>query len=223
ENDFVTAVDREAERLVTEAVLAGEPGSAVLGEELTPTAARGGLVWVVDPLDGTTNFLHGYPQFAVSIGVLDGGTLVGGVVADVMRGVTYHAALGSGAWCGDQRLAVSDRALPATSLIGTGFPFRALHLMPQYLRHFEAISAATSGIRRAGAASLDLVDVAAGRLDGFWELDLAPWDVAAGSLMVREAGGIVTNTGGSDDVVQQGSIVAGNRAMHQWLMSVVKG
>lgn len=221
ENDFVTLVDREAERLVSETVLAGAPESVVLGEELSPTAKRDGLVWVVDPLDGTTNFLHGYPQYAVSIGVLDRGKLVAGVVVDITRAVTYSAVLGGGAWCGATRLRVSDRGAAATALIGTGFPFRTLNLMPAYLKQFAAITAATSGVRRAGAASLDLVDVAAGRLDAFWELDLAPWDVAAGTLIIREAGGVVTNTAGSHDVVQQGSIVAGNPALHAWLLEVV--
>jgi len=221
ENDFVTVVDREAERLVSETVLAGEPGSIVLGEELSPTAKRDGLVWVVDPLDGTTNFLHGYPQYAVSIGVLDSGKLVAGAVVDIARDVTYSAVLGGGAWCDGARLSVSDRGGAATALIGTGFPFRTLNLMPAYLKQFATVTAATSGIRRAGAASLDLVDVAAGRLDAFWELDLAPWDVAAGTFIIREAGGVVTDVTGSHDVVRQGSIVAGNPALHRWLLDVV--
>lgn len=221
ENDFVTQVDREAERLVAETLTAGEPGSTVLGEELSPNADRGGLVWVVDPLDGTTNFLHGYPQYAVSVGALADGTLVAGAVSDVVRGAAYTAARGAGAWCGETRLAVSRRTAPATALIGTGFPFRAMHFMPRYLRQFAAVSAATSGIRRAGAAALDLIDVAAGRLDAFWELDLAPWDVAAGTLIIREAGGVVTNVAGSDDVVHQGPIVAGNPGLHRWLLDIV--
>ena len=222
ENDFVTVVDQEAERLVSDTLLKGEPGSTVVGEEFTPKARMDGLVWVVDPLDGTTNFLHGYPQYAVSIGVLDNGTLVAGAVTDVARATTYTATRDGGAWCNGSRLRVSARAETAAALIGTGFPFRTQHLMPQYLKQFAAVSAATSGIRRAGAAALDLVDVAAGRLDGFWELDLAPWDVAAGTLMIREAGGKVSDTSGSEDVVRQGPIVAGNPALHQWLLDILR-
>jgi len=222
ENDFVTIVDREAERLVSETLLAGGPGSTVIGEELSPGARTQGLAWVVDPLDGTTNFLHGYPQYAVSVGVLENATLVAGAVVDVPRATTYTATRGGGAWCNGTRLAVSRRSNAQESLIGTGFPFRTLHLMPAYLKQFVAISAATSGIRRAGAASLDLVDVAAGRLDAFWELDLSPWDVAAGTLMIREAGGVVSDTSGSDDVVRQGPIVAGNPALHPWLLGIVR-
>jgi myo-inositol-1(or 4)-monophosphatase len=220
-NDFVTHVDREAERLVSETLLAGEPGSVVMGEELSPTRQAAGLLWVVDPLDGTTNYLHGYPQYAVSVGAVIDGVLAAGAVADVVRQVTYTGTRGGGAWCGGTRLSVSASTTPAAALIGTGFPFRTPDLLPRYLRQFAAVSGATSGIRRAGAAALDLIDVAAGRLDAFWELDLAAWDVAAGTLIVREAGGVVTDTSGSDDVVRQGPIVAGNPSMHQWLLDVV--
>jgi myo-inositol-1(or 4)-monophosphatase len=172
-------------------------------------------------LDGTTNYLHGYPQYAVSIAALVDGELVAAVVLDVARNLVYHAWAGGGAWCGEERLAVSRVTEPSLSLIGTGFPFRVPHLLPRYLRHFAAVSAITSGIRRAGSASLDLVDVARGRFEGFWELDLAPWDLAAGVLLVREAGGIVTNVEGSADVVRQGSILAGNPATHAWLLDLL--
>src|SRR5574341_942516 len=201
--DYVTEVDRSSEELIANALTTAVPGSQVLGEELSPQRAQSSqraqspaspqLLWVVDPLDGTTNYLHGYPQDAVSFAALVDGQLVAGVVLDVERDVAYTATTGGGAWCGDARLAVSQVTEPGHSLIGTGFPFRTPHLLPRYLRHFTAISAATAGIRRAGSAALDLVDVARGRFEGFWELDLAAWDVAAGVLLVREAGGIVTN------------------------------
>ncbi|NIN09902.1 MAG: inositol monophosphatase, partial [Gemmatimonadales bacterium] len=192
-SDFVTRVDRETESLIGETLLAGAPDGVVLGEELTPDAGGSGLVWVVDPLDGTTNYLHDYPAYGVSIAAVVDGTLAAGVVVDVNRDLVYHATAGGGAWCGDRRLQVSRVTEPAHALIGTGFPFKVLHLLPEYLEQFATILRATSGIRRAGAASLDFVDLALGRFDGFWELKLAPWDVAAGALILREAGGVVTD------------------------------
>jgi myo-inositol-1(or 4)-monophosphatase len=220
-HDFVTAVDQGAERQIAETLLAGEPGSVIMGEELSPGPATGDLVWVVDPLDGTTNYLHGYPQYAVSIAALVNGNLAVGVVADIAREISYHAVAGAGAWCGDAKIAVSPIVEPDVSLIGTGFPFRTPALIPRYLRQFSAVMASVSGIRRAGAAALDLVDVALGRFEGFWELSLAPWDMAAGTLIIREAGGVVTDTDGSPDLVKHGSIVAGNASIQGWLRSLV--
>ena len=222
QHDFVTSVDREAERLIAETLTKGEPESVVMGEELSPDAVHDGLVWIVDPLDGTTNYLHGYPQYGVSICAVASGELVAGLVTDVDRNITYHAEAGGGAWCGDRRLAVSAIADPAVSLIGTGFPFRTPEQIPRYLRQFTSVMGTTSGIRRAGAASLDLADVALGRLDGFWELHLAPWDVAAGTLLIREAGGVVTDLTGSPNVVRHGPIVAGNPALHSWLRTTLE-
>lgn len=225
--DYVTDVDRASERLIADWLTKAVPGSEVLGEEFSPQRAlspiaRPGLLWVVDPLDGTTNYLHGYPQYAVGIAAVVDAQLAAGVVLDVERDVVYHAIAGGGAWCGEERLAVSNVTEPSRSLIGTGFPFRTPHQMPRYLRHFVAISAAVAGIRRAGSASLDLVDVARGRFEGFWELDLAAWDVAAGALIVREAGGMVTDLEGSPDVVNQGAKVAGNPAIHAWLLDLLR-
>ena len=223
-HDFVTEADRQAEALITRALLKDVPGSTVIGEELSPQAAQTGpLVWIVDPLDGTTNFLHGYPQYAVTIGALMEGTLSLGVVHDVVRDVSYWGALGLGAWMGERPLRVSGLGEPRHALVGTGFPFKNLPLLRRYLDQFAAVMGATSGIRRAGAAALDLADVAAGRLDCFWELSLAPWDVAAGVLLVREAGGVVTTVDGSPDVVRHGSIVAGNPTLHHWLMDLLRG
>jgi myo-inositol-1(or 4)-monophosphatase len=222
-HDFVTQADRQAEALITRELTREVPGSTVIGEELSPNTARtGALVWIVDPLDGTTNFLHGYPQYAVSIGAMVDGTLSLGVVHDVVRDRSYWSAHGLGAWMGEQRLHVSGLAEPRHALVGTGFPFKNLPLLRRYLDQFAAVMGATSGIRRAGAAALDLVDVATGRLDCFWELTLAPWDVAAGVVLVREAGGTVTTLDGSSDVVQHGSIVAGNPVLHEWLLDLVR-
>jgi myo-inositol-1(or 4)-monophosphatase len=221
-HDYVTDADRGAEALITQALTRAVPGSGVVGEELSPAAApRGDVVWIVDPLDGTTNFLHGYPQYAVSIGCVVDGALCAGVVHDVPRDVVYWGAAGLGAWQGERRLAVSRETEPRRALVGTGFPFKRLDGLDRYLRQFAAVMAASSGIRRAGSAALDLVDVAAGRFDAFWELTLAPWDIAAGVVLIREAGGLVTTLEGSDDVLRRGAVVAGNPQMHAWLLKLL--
>jgi myo-inositol-1(or 4)-monophosphatase len=222
-SDFVTQVDRDSERMIKDILMQDFPDSVVLGEELTPHSGgkHDELVWIVDPLDGTTNFLHGYPAYAVSIAAQENGVLVAGVVADVPRRLLYTASAGGGAWCGNVPLRVSQIQDPANALIGTGFPFKALKLWPLYSQEFSAILSSTSGVRRAGSAALDLVDVALGRFDGFWELSLAPWDVAAGTLVVREAGGVVTGTDGRSNVVQHGPVVAGNPAIHSWLLRLL--
>jgi myo-inositol-1(or 4)-monophosphatase len=209
--------------MIAEALTREVPGSRVVGEEHTPTLdVSGDVVWIVDPLDGTTNFLHDYPQYAVSIGCMVRGALCVGVVHDVVRDVVYHAATGAGAWAGERRLAVSSLAEPKRALVGTGFPFKDQAPLETYLRQFAAVMERTSGIRRAGAAALDLADLAAGRFDAFWELSLAPWDIAAGVVLVREAGGRVTRSDGSEDVVGHGSIVAGNPALHRWLIDLLR-
>jgi len=227
--DFVTEVDREAERLIAESLTRAFPGSAVVGEELTPAAAGAGaaglptgLAWVVDPLDGTTNFLHRFPWYAVSIGALVDRRHVAGVVHHVTTGIRYHALEGGGAWQGETRLHVSTVTEPRQALIGTGFPYRFMNEWPRYREQFAAVLGSAGGVRRPGSAALDFCDVAAGRFDGFWELSLAPWDVAAGTLIVREAGGIVTGLAGEADVVRQGPIVAGNPAIHAWLLKLLK-
>jgi myo-inositol-1(or 4)-monophosphatase len=195
----------------------------VVGEELSPGAARTGeVVWIVDPLDGTTNYLHGYPQYAVSIGAMVRGQLQVGVVHDVGRDLAYRAGAGQGAWLGERRLAVSTVAEPRHALVGTGFPFKQLDGVERYIRQFTAVMTGSSGIRRAGSAALDLVDVAAGRFDAFWELTLAPWDVAAGVVLIREAGGVVTTLEGADGVLGGGSIVAGNPVLHRWLRELLE-
>lgn len=220
--DFVTNVDREAERLIADHLGRDAPGMVIAGEELTPDTADRDASWVVDPLDGTTNYLHGYPVYAVSIAAVIAGKPRAAVIVDVPRGDTYHAAEGSGAWVNDRRLSVTSRTKPEDYLIGTGFPFKHPKHLPAYLRQFATILQSTSGVRRAGSAALDLAHVAAGLLDGFWELHLAPWDVAAGTLLVREAGGIVTDLDGSEDVVRHGALVAGGPAVHRWVLETLQ-
>ncbi len=220
-SDWVTVVDRTSEEIVSEILLKGEPGSTIVGEELSPEITTRGLVWVVDPLDGTTNFLHGFPVFAVSIGAAVDGEVQAGVVLHVPLNRLSHATKGAGAWEGDQRLEVSPITDPRHTLIGTGFPFSHFEGMAAYQAEFTRVALATSGIRRAGAAAIDLADVAAGRYEGFWEQRLSAWDIAAGMLLVREAGGIVTNYAGRDLGIEHSSIVAGNPMIHQWLRAVL--
>jgi myo-inositol-1(or 4)-monophosphatase len=216
--DFVTEVDRTAERMIAEILLAAEPGCRMVGEELSPEVVTGGLVWIVDPLDGTTNFLHDFPAYAVSVAAALDGVLEAGVVAQVPRQELYTATREGGAWLGERRLAVSAISDPNHALIGTGFPFKDTSELAEYQRQFGRVAARTSGIRRPGSAALDLVDVAAGRFDGFWEQHLSAWDTAAGALLIREAGGLVTDFSGREAGVGHGAIVAGNPAIHRWLL-----
>ena len=224
--DFVTEVDREAERMIAASLTASVPGSLVMGEELSPdtprTTPHAPIVWIVDPLDGTTNFLHRFPVYAVSIAAVRGGELVAGIVHHVPRDIRYTATRGGGAWQDGVRLAVSTVTEPGHALIGTGVPFKDMAQWPVYRRQIEAVTAATAGIRRPGSAALDLADVAAGRFDGFWELKLAPWDIAAGVLLIREAGGVVTDLEGKNDVLNHGPLVCGNPTIHQWLLDTLK-
>jgi myo-inositol-1(or 4)-monophosphatase len=225
--DFVTEVDRESERIIAETLVAAVPGSAVVGEELTPSSAASalaapGVTWVVDPLDGTTNYLHRFPFYAVSIGAVVDGEPVDGVVHHVSLNRRYHAVRGGGAYQDGQPMHVSSVTQPRQALIGTGFPYRYYKdELPRYQAHFAAVIAGSGGLRRPGSAALDLCYVGAGIFDGFWELALAPWDIAAGALIVREAGGLITGLDGEAQVVRHGSIVAGNPVIHGWLLKLL--
>lgn len=189
-SDFVTEVDHEAERRIVERILGRFPTHRVLAEEGTRAAAHAGeILWIIDPLDGTTNWLHGYPEYAVSIAAVDAEGLRLGVVLHSATGEEYVAIRGAGATRDGEPIRVSEVDELRLGLIGTGFPFKRTTLIPDYLRVFEAVLTATSGVRRSGAAAIDLCNVACGRLDAFWEHWLMPWDVAAGALIVREAGG----------------------------------
>jgi myo-inositol-1(or 4)-monophosphatase len=227
--DFVSVVDRAAEAALAEVIATRLPDATLLAEEGSPaTAIARGITVVADPLDGTTNFLHGFPWYATSVGVLVDGALAAGAVVNAATGETFVACAGGGAHrvAADGSLApiaVSTIAQPLRALIGTGFPFRHAHHLPRYQAQFAAVATRTAGLRRAGSAALDLCDVACGRFEGFWEIELAPWDVAAGVLLVREAGGRVTDWAGVDVPVQHGPIVAGNAPLHGWLLDALAG
>lgn len=222
--DFVSEVDLGAETRISEYLLDRVPDALVLGEELTPgAAAADGVAFVVDPLDGTTNFLHGYPEYAVSIGVMLGGSLTAGVVLQIPHDITYSATAGGGAYRNGHRLSVSATSEPLRALFSTGFPFKKADEVDPYLQQLRRVMTQTSGVRRAGSASLDLANVAAGHYDGFWELSLAPWDIAAGILLVREAGGRVTDVAGREIQPAHTSVVASNGTMHEWLLAQVRG
>jgi len=220
--DFVTEVDRTAEGIIRNVLQNGSRDTRIIGEELSPDIVTEGLVWVVDPLDGTTNFLHGYPSYAVSIAAAMNGVLEAAVVHHVPRDETYHATRNGGAWMGNRRLQVSRINDPEYALIATGFPFRDLSGLDEYQKQFARVAAGTSGIRRPGAAALDLADVAAGRFDGFWEQHLSAWDLAAGCLLIREAGGVVTDFGGRDLGIEHSGVGAGNPGMHKWLLAILR-
>lgn len=227
--DFVSFVDHEAEERIVARIRATFPDHAILAEEAaTADGARAGAVpddgwiWIIDPLDGTTNFLHRYPMYAASVAVAFRGELQAGAVMNGASGEEWWAAAGDGAFRDGEPIGVSSIDRLSRALIGTGFPFKTIHVLPRYLEQFARLLRGSAGIRRAGAAALDLCHVASGWFDGFWELSLAPWDVAAGALIVREAGGVVTRTDGDPDVLGPGSILAGNPAIHAAMLELLR-
>ena len=222
-SDFVSEVDKASERAIGEIIGRRLPTATILGEELSPDVIpSSGIVVIADPLDGTTNFLHGYPEYSVSIAIASNGELCAGVVLNVPRGEEFAASKGGGAFMDGKPIHVSNLREPGRALIGTGFPFKSLDKLPEYVEQFSLVMRGTAGIRRAGSAALDLSGVACGRFDAFWELVLAPWDVAAGILLVQEAGGIVTDLNGDPPSLTAGAFVAGNPAMHTWLLQTVR-
>ncbi len=223
-SDFVSIADQEAERLIRDRLLERHPEAVIVGEEHSPDAAipAAGLAFVVDPLDGTTNFLHGFPWYAVSIGALVDGELAAGVVLNAATGELFTATAGGGARRNGQPIRVTAESDPARALLGTGVPFKHPQFIEGYVARLPGIFGSTAGVRRAGSASLDLADVACGRYDGFWELMLAPWDIAAGILLVREAGGTVTTPDGAPCPVAHTGVVASNGVLHDWLLPAVR-
>ena len=220
-NDFVTAVDRQSESIIIDIITKAYPHHGILAEE---SGERSGdeYLWVIDPLDGTTNYLHGFPQYCVSIAIQHRGRTEHGVVFDPLRQELFTASRGSGAQMNDRRIRVSNRTHLRSALLGTGFPFASMSRMDTYLEIFRDLSAPAAGIRRAGAAALDLAYVAAGRLDGFWEFGLKKWDMAAGALLIREAGGLVSSPDGSSDWQDSGDLVAGTPRVFTAMLKAIK-
>lgn len=218
--DFVSEVDRAAERIIIETLLEAYPGHAILAEE---SGAQGDseFVWIIDPLDGTTNFLHGIPQYAVSIALQQNGVLTQAVVYDPTKNDLFTATRGRGAFLNDKRIRVSKRRELTDSLIGTGFPYTRFEHMDAYMAIFQDLMQKTAGLRRPGAASLDLAWTAAGRYDGFFETGLKPWDIAAGCLLITEAGGIVSDLAGNPNQLKSGHICGGNPDIHSLLLKTI--
>ncbi len=208
-NDFVSEVDHEAEQAIIRTLLEAYPDHSILAEE-SGSSGKSDYEWIIDPLDGTTNFLHGLPQFAVSIALRHRGIITQAVIYDPTRNDLYTATKGRGAFLNETRIRVSKRAHLKPSLIGTGFPYRQIDHLDTYLAMMRDMICNTAAIRRPGSASLDLAAVAAGRMDGFWELGLSPWDIAAGALLILEAGGMVGDLEGNSSYMESGHIVAGN-------------
>lgn len=221
DKDLVTEVDRESERLIVELLLNRFPDHTILAEEGIYPDTTSELRWIIDPLDGTTNYAHGFPWFCVSIGLESAGELVAGVVFNPVNDELFTATRGGGAFLNGRQLRVSNRSPLRDSLLGTGFPYDSATDPANNFDNFFAFQKAARGIRRAGAAALDLASVAAGRLDGFWELKLKPWDVAAGLLLVQEAGGSVTGFDGGPFEISSGNILASNGMIHREMVAML--
>lgn len=227
-NDFVTEVDVRAEQDIIETIRMSFPDHGILAEESgrngtgdRNAAHNDEFVWIIDPLDGTTNFIHGFPQFAVSLALQRRGRLECAVVYDPLKQELFTAARGDGARLDDRRIRVSKQLTIEGALIGTGFPYRSnIQWLDAYMAMFRDVTQRSAGVRRAGAAALDLAYVAAGRLDAFWEFGLAPWDIAGGALLIVEAGGMITNMSG-DEYGDDGHIVAGNPKTHAAMLELI--
>ena len=220
-NDYVSSVDKNAEQIIIDSIRRAYPNHGIVAEE-SGHQPGDEHVWVIDPLDGTTNFLHGFPQYAVSIAVRVREHVECGVIFDPLRQELFTAVRGSGATLNDRRIRVSKQRGLEGALLGTGFPFRYLDHLDPYMAMLKTLTPQVAGIRRLGSAALDLAYVASGRLDGFWEFGLHEWDYAAGALMVQEAGGLVSAPDGDDGWYQSGDIVAGTPKVHAGVLQSIK-
>ena len=220
-NEFVSEVDRGAERTIIGVLRSKYPDHGILAEE-SGNHPGDEYQWIIDPLDGTTNYLHGFPQFSISIALKHRGRLEHGLVYDPLREEMFTASRGAGAQLNDRKLRVTARKGLEGALLGTGFPYRDHRYLDAYLQMFRALLQDTAGIRRPGSAALDLAYVAAGRLDGFWELGLAPWDIAAGVLLVREAGGMVTDIAGGERYLDSGNLIAGGIKVQNAMLRAIR-
>ena len=219
-NDFVSEVDQRAEQIIIETIRKAYPDHGILAEE---SGAQGDdeFVWIIDPLDGTTNFLHNFPHFSVSIALQHKSRILHGVVFDPLRQELFTASRGDGAQLNDRKIRVGRKTELDGALLGTGFPFREFANLDQYLATLSAFMPHCAGIRRAGSAALDLAYVATGRLDGFWEFGLNRWDIAAGALLIQEAGGLVSDPLGGEDYLKTGNIVAGNAKITKQMLKTL--
>jgi myo-inositol-1(or 4)-monophosphatase len=221
-NDFVTQVDQAAEQAILDIVRKAYPDHGFLAEESGASGADAETVWIIDPLDGTTNFIHAFPQYCVSIAVRSRGALAHAVVYDPTRNELFTASKGHGAYLNDRRIRVSKATRLNEALVGTGFPFKELTRLELYTRQLQALMRTCAGVRRAGAAALDLAYVACGRLDAFWELGLAPWDMAAGALLIVEAGGLVGDLAGEQGYLDSGDICAATPKVFPALLEALR-
>lgn len=221
-NDFVTQIDIESENAIKGILNRETPEFGFLGEETGPSSELKGRIWVVDPLDGTTNFIHGFPFFSISISLLEQSEPVLGVIFDPLRKDVFHATKNGGAYMNGKLISVTKPDGLKKTLIATGFPFREKDLLKRYLRVFEEVFIRASGIRRAGSASLDLAYTAAGMVDGFFEHGLSVWDIASGVLLIQEAGGIVVDFKGNKDYLDTGNIIAGPPTVVKEILNIIK-
>lgn len=224
-NDFVSEVDRQAELEIIQTIQKAYPDHGILAEESRPEPSDHDYLWIIDPLDGTTNYLHGFPQFAVSIALQYKGSLEQAVIYDPLRQELFTATRGAGAYLNEKRIRVSKSGSKTGltgTLLGTGFPFKWPEHLDTYLLTFKSLLVQTAGIRRAGSAALDLAYVGAGRLDGFWEIGLSPWDMAAGILIIQEAGGLVSDFGGGRDFLKTGNLVAGTPTVFKAILNDIQ-
>jgi myo-inositol-1(or 4)-monophosphatase len=223
-NDFVTEVDKAAEAAIIETLREAYPNYGILAEESGQQAGQGDedYQWIIDPLDGTTNFIHGLPQYAISIALAKGSTIEQAVIFDPNRNELFTASKGAGAFLNERRIRVSRRTKLQDALIGTGFPYRRFEQIDLYLAIFKELAQKTAGQRRPGAASLDLAYVACGRYDGFWEFGLAPWDMAAGALLIAEAGGLISDLRGDASYLETGNVIAGTPKVFAPLLKLIE-
>ena len=221
-NDFVTKVDHAAEAAIIETVRKAYPDHAVLAEESGATPGQAEYQWIIDPLDGTTNFIHGFPQYCVSIAIRHRGALAHGVIYDPTKNELFTTSKGRGAFLNDRRIRVSTCARLGDALVGTGFPFREVERIELYTRQLKTMMQTAAGVRRAGAAALDLAYVACGRLDAFWEMGLSAWDMAAGALMILEAGGLVGDLRGDAGYLDSGEIACATPKVFSALLEALR-
>lgn len=220
-NELVSEADRNAEQMIIQVIRASYPQHAILAEE-SGKHAGDDYQWIIDPLDGTTNYLHGFPHFSVSIAVKVKTRLEVGVIYDPIKEELYVASRGEGAMLNDRKIRVSNRSGIKGALLGTGIPYRDLSFTKNYMGMLQDLLQDSAGVRRPGSAALDFAYVAAGRLDGFWELGLKAWDIAAGALLVREAGGMVTDITGGERFLETGHVIAGGIKVHNAMLRIIK-